>query len=170
MAPPQRSKNLRLNESINTETAALRNTFVTDEHSDEKELKYLQLLQAKVDMGILSKDTVRQLIVKDDPVEVLTIKLLTRLNGMSTYDPAFQQLCSVFSSNSRTDIARKMASKYVQSQALKRIVKYATGVDDLQSLGQSELEQDLLKSQNLNNNPMAMRAGGGSGGGMGDEN
>ena len=115
-------------------------------------------------MGILSQDTVRQLIVKDDPVEVLTIRLLTRLNGMSTYDPAFQQLCSVFSSNSRTDIARKMATKYVQSQALKRIVKYATGVDDLQSLGQSELEQDLQKSRNLNQNPMS--AGGGGGGGM----
>ena len=163
MAPPQRQKNLRLSESINTEAAALRNTFVTDEHLDEKELKYLQLLQAKVNMGILSQDTVRQLIVKDDPVEVLTIRLLTRLNGMSTYDPDFQQLCSVFSSNSQTDIARKMATKHLKFQALKLIVRYATGTDDLQSLGETESEQDLSKSRNLSENPMS--AGGGSGGG-----
>ena len=60
-----------------------------------------------------------------------------------------------------------MATKYVQSQALKRIVKYATGTDDLQSLGAEELEQDLAKSRNLNQNPMSA---GGGGGGMMDDN
>ena len=76
MAPPQRQKNLRVHESINSDQAALRNIIVHDDVSDEKELKFLQLLEAKEKLGILSREDIQELVVLDDPVETLTLKIL----------------------------------------------------------------------------------------------
>ena len=156
MAPPQRQKNLRVHESVNSDQAALRNIIVNDDTSDEKELKFLQLLKAKVDLNILTQDDVTELVVKDDPVETLTLKILKRLNKMSTYDPSFQQLCSVMGSNSRQEIAKKLASRYVASAALKRVIRYTVGREDLNSIGEAELAADLQKSEAITfGNPMA---------------
>ena len=47
MAPPQRSKNLRVAENVSSDQAALRNLIVTDDHSDEREYKFLRLLREK---------------------------------------------------------------------------------------------------------------------------
>ena len=78
MAPPQRSKNLRVAENVSSDQAALRNLIVTDDHSDEREFKFLRLLHQKKELGILSQDDINDLIVRDDPVETLTLKILKR--------------------------------------------------------------------------------------------
>ena len=155
MAPPQRQKNLKVAESINSDQAALRNIIVHDDVSDEKELKFLQLLEAKEKLGILSREDIQELVVLDDPVETLTLKILKRLNKMSTYDPGFQQICSVMGSNSRQEIAKKLASRYVASAALKNVVRRVVGQTDLSSLGEEELGADLGKARALATNPMS---------------
>jgi hypothetical protein len=84
MAPPQRSKNLRVAENVSSDQAALRNLIVTDDHSDEREYKFLRLLREKKELGILTQTDIDDLVVRDDPVETLTLKILKRLNKMST--------------------------------------------------------------------------------------
>ena len=157
---PQRQKNLKVAESVNSDQAALRNIIVHDDHGDEKELKFLQLLKAKEDLGILTRQDITELVVRDDPTEVLTLKILKRLNKMSTYDPGFQQICSVMGSSSRQEIAKKLASRYVASAALKNVVRRVVGQVDLSSIGEEELGADLAKSEQFDN-PMSasQRAG-----------
>jgi hypothetical protein len=155
MAPPQRSKNLRVAENVSSDQAALRNLIVTDDHSDEREYKFLRLLREKKELGILSQDDIDDLVVRDDPVETLTLKILKRLNKMSTYSADFLQISNVMGSNSRQVIAKKLAERYVASAALKNVVRKVVGQTDLSSIGEEELGQDLGKEGALFNNPMS---------------
>jgi len=155
MAPPQRSKNLRVAENVSSDQAALRNLIVTDDHSDEREYKFLRLLHQKKELGILSQDDINDLIVRDDPIETLTLKILKRLNKMSTYSADFLQISNVMGSNSRQVIAKKLAERYVASAALKNVVRKVVGQTDLSSIGEEELGQDLGKEGQLFSNPMS---------------
>ena len=155
MAPPQRSKNLRVAENVSSDQAALRNLIVTDDHSDEREFKFLRLLHQKKELGILSQDDINDLIVRDDPVETLTLKILKRLNKMSTYSADFLQISNVMGSNSRQVIAKKLAERYVASAALKNVVRKVVGQTDLSSIGEEELGKDLGKEGQLFSNPMS---------------
>ena len=58
MAPPQRSKNLRVAENVSSDQAVLRNLIVTDDHSNEREYKFLRLLREKKELGILTQDDI----------------------------------------------------------------------------------------------------------------
>ena len=155
MAPPQRQKNLRVHESTNSEQMALRNIIVNDSTSDDKELKFLELLSKKVELGILSQSDVDGLVLKGDPVEKLTIKILKNLNKFSTYSAQFQQIAAVMGSTSRIDIAKKLAERYVSSAALKNVVRQVVNQKDLGSLGELELGEDLGRQDALVDNPMS---------------
>ena len=155
MAPPQRSKNLRVAENVSSDQAALRNLIVTDDHSDEREYKFLRLLREKKELGILTQTDIDDLVVRDDPVETLTLKILKRLNKMSTYSADFLQISNVMGSNSRQVIAKKLAERYVASAALKNVVRKVVGQTDLSSIGEVELGEDLGKQDVFFTNPMS---------------
>ena len=151
---PQRSKNLTANESIPSDQAALRNNILNDSASDQAELNRLKLLQIKADLDIISKEELTQLIGPPDPVDALARKILIRLNGMSSLSPTLIHIMNVMGSKSRVDISKRLAQKYVNSQALKHTLRTFLG-PDLNAVGEEEVYADLGREAAADTNPMS---------------
>ena len=132
MSKPMRSKNLGQNESTNKDQKALRGEILTDSHNDRAEFEFLRLLELKQKMGAfdgIEGFSTKDLIVKNSPEEMLTYQILRRLNKLSTYDSRWIAITQTMGSNSRQEIAKRLAHRYVQSAALKRVVKDIVGPD-----------------------------------------
>jgi hypothetical protein len=161
---PQRSKNLTANESISADQAALRGNILNDSASDAAELNRLKLLQVKQQLNIISEEEIRQLIGPPDPVDRLSRKILIRLNGMSSLSPQLIHIMNVMNSKSRVEISKRLAQKYVNSQALKHTLRTFLG-PDLNAVGEEEVYEDLGREDAIGSNPMtssqrsAFRAG-----------
>ena len=151
---PQRSKNLTANESIPSDQAALRNNILNDSASDAAELNRLKLLQIKADLDIISKEELTQLIGPPDPVDALARKILIRLNGMSSLSPTLIHIMNVMGSKSRVEISKRLAQKYVNSQALKHTLRTFLG-PDLNAVGEEEVYADLGREAAADTNPMS---------------
>ena len=98
--------NMTAGEQVSTDQAALRDNVLTDGHSDKAEYDRLNLLHLKYRMGIITKKQIEDQIIVDDPVEVLSGKIVAKLNKMSVYDPTLMHIFSTFGSRSRVAIAK----------------------------------------------------------------
>ena len=78
-----------------------------------------------------------------------------RLNKLSTYDSRWIAITQTMGSNSRQEIAKRLAHRYVQSAALKRVVKDIVGPDkDLNTLGEAELMENVASGYRDAQGPM----------------
>ena len=151
---PQRTKNLTATESISADQAALRGNILNDSASDAAELSRLKLLQVKQQLNIISEEEIRQLIGPPDPVDALSRKILIRLNGMSSLSPQLIHIMNVMGSKSRVEISKRLAQKYVNSQALKHTLRSFLG-PDLNAVGEEEVYADLGREDAFDQNPMS---------------
>jgi rRNA processing protein Krr1/Pno1 len=151
----QREKNLKVHEKVSNDQQAFRDNIVTDSGNDLAEKNYLEVLALKKSLGVVNEADLEALKIREDPREVLTRKILGRLNGMSVYSADFQQVCSIFGTTSRVEIAKRLAESYIKSASMKNVMRRIIGPDgDLNTVGEAELKKDLEKEKQAANNPM----------------
>ena len=156
-----RSKNPAIvHETTGPRAQAFSSNILTDSSSLKTEKEFLELINLKRNLGILSEAQFREYIgsASGQAQEAAMLRVLSSLNRFSEFDSRLERVYQMFGSRSKIEVARKISMKMVQSAATKRVLAETIGVtpNEIGSFGSAYVERDLQRSEAaLLVNPMA---------------
>jgi len=153
MSGPQRTKNL-INDTKGTQLKAINPDFLDGGSQDQ--IRMLEYLKLKKDLGLISEDTVRRIAGHQSPEQILQLRLLEKLSRFGSTDPVFLQISSVLGTSDKLKQSALLAKRYTNSALLKTVLTNIVGSgQDLGTLGMDEINTDLKRAANNGgDNPM----------------
>ena len=155
---PNLPKRVKNTEKVSASSEALRSNITTNPSSAQAVAtkNFLETLELKVRLGLMTKEELQGLVPADSVEEKLTRKILRRLNRLGDHSAEFQLVARTYGTSDRLSLAASMSKRFADAAALRNVTQLALGENmaTVNSFGQSEMDINMNNSAASADGPM----------------